>query len=233
MSVQSAADGFLRHALLEALGVEHGFGTRQGREPAGLQRVRQVHGAGVVSIDAAEAGTERLAEGDALVCGLPAVAVGVATADCVPILIASDDGRVVAAVHAGWRGLARGVIPATLRCLREREVTPDRAVAVVGPYVHACCYEVDTPVVEALRARFAEPVLAGALRASRPGHWHLELGTLARGALREAGCREERVGSFPEACTACDAVRFHSHRRDGPACGRLIHYVAAKRCGEA
>jgi YfiH family protein len=154
--------------------------------------------------------------------------VGVATADCLPILMASGDGRVVAAVHAGWRGLARGVISSAVQAFREPKCDTMEAVAVLGPYVGPCCYEVDRPVVAALSPRFRER-LQHALSPTRRGHWRLDLGTLARVELIAAGLVSERIGAVPEACTACDPRRFHSYRRDGPAAGRLIHFVCARR----
>jgi copper oxidase (laccase) domain-containing protein len=99
-------------------------------------------------------------------------------------------------------------------------------VAALGPHVGPCCYEVDAPVVEALRVRFASD-LDDALRPTRPAHWRLDLGRLARRACERAGLDPARVGVLPDSCTACDPERFHSHRRDGPGAGRLVHFVVA------
>lgn len=220
-------DGFVRHAILEEVGVEHGFGTRDAREPAGLRRPRQVHGNAVVAVANVPSAAGSAPEGDAIVSDRAGVPVGVVTADCVPILLASADGRWVAAVHAGWRGLARGVIAAAGEALECAGVALAHARAVVGPHVRACCYEVDAPVVEALAERFGAR-LGAALAPAREGHWRLDLEQLARAALEEAGFARERVAALAGACTACDAERFHSHRRDGPRAGRLVHYVAAR-----
>jgi copper oxidase (laccase) domain-containing protein len=142
--------------------------------------------------------------------------------------MASGDGRVVAAVHAGWRGLARGVISSAVQALRQRKGDRMDAVAVLGPHVGPCCYEVDRPVLGALSPRFGER-LQHALSPTRRGHWRLDLGTLARFELIAAGLASERIGAVPEACTACDPHRFHSYRRDGPKAGRLIHFVRVRR----
>ena len=214
--------GFLRHPLLEVGGVEHGFGLRGVGAPPGVRRPRQVHGAAVVS--AAACGAEPPAEADAVLCLEPGGAVGVVTADCVPILAASADGRAVLAVHAGWRGLAQGVIETGIAALRE--AAGDGVVAAIGPHVGACCYEVDDLVLEALSRRYAEP-LAAALRPSRPGRAWLDLGRLARVALAAAGLASDAIGTLPDTCTACDRERFHSYRRDGPRSGRLHHFVRA------
>jgi YfiH family protein len=153
--------------------------------------------------------------------------VGVVTADCVPILVASGSGEVVAAIHAGWRGLAGGVIAAGIEALRAEAGSTVELVAVIGPHIGACCYEVDGPVLAALTPLFRES-LASALRPARPDHAWLDLGKLAHTALLRAGLAASALGSVPRACTHCDAVRFHSYRREGAAAGRLHHYIEAR-----
>lgn len=214
----------LRHPLLEAAGVAHGFGVRGAPEPAPLVRPKQVHGVAVARV---VSGGAAPAEADAIVCTTPGVAIGVVTADCVPVLAASRDGRAVAAIHAGWRGLAAGVVGAGIAALGE--AAPGAPlVAAIGPCIGACCYEVDEPVLDALAARFGD-ALASALAATRPGHHHLDLVALVRADLVRAGLATAAVGTLAGACTRCDPVRFHSYRRDGAGAGRLLHHVAARR----
>lgn len=213
----------LVHPLLTACGVRHAFGTRGAPEPPGLRRPRQVHGDRVT--DAAACAREPAPEADAVVSRLADVPVGVVTADCVPLLLAARDGRAVAAIHAGWRGLAAGVIAAGVRALASGPEAGG-CVAAVGPHAGPCCYEVDAPVLDALRASGA-PGLGEAVRTARPGHWWLDLGALAEAQLRAAGVGE--VGRVTPGCTVCDTERFESHRRDGPRAGRLVHWVAARR----
>ena len=168
-----------------------------------------------------------------MVSGMPGVAVAVVTADCVPILACSEDGALVAAIHAGWRGLACGVVAAAVEALLVRLKPEQRLYAVIGPHIGACCYEVDEPVTSALRARFGA-ALDGALRETRPGHARLALSSLARAELASGGVGFECQGDFTDACTYCDADRFHSYRRDGARAGRLLHHIAAsgsKRAG--
>ncbi len=220
------ADAFsLRHPLLSACSAAHGFGLRSSPEPPRLVRARQVHGSAVALLT--DALTPSVAEADAIVSTRPGVAVGVVTADCVPILGASRSGTVVAAIHAGWRGLAQGVIEAGMTALREK-AGAEPLVAVIGPCIGVCCYEVDEPVLAALAVRFRS-VLDRALIPTRLGRHRLDLLALARHALHEAGVADDALGTIPEACTRCDAVRFHSWRRDGPAAGRLLHHIAARR----
>jgi YfiH family protein len=214
----------IEHPLLRACGVRHGFGTRGEAPPEGLRRPRQVHGARVVDSEECAAGIDA----DAVVARAPGPPVGVVTADCVPVLAASADGRAVAAIHAGWRGLAAGVIGAGIDALR-RVVPGQELRAVIGPHIGRCCYEIDAPVLDALRYFDAE--LDAATSASRPGHRFLDLGALARSALVRAGVSAREIGLLPDACTCCDARRFHSYRRDGPRAGRLVHWIGVDSAG--
>ena len=211
---------WLEHPLLVAAAVPHGFGLRSSPARAAVRRARQVHGAVVVSADQ----KAELGEADAVLATRPGVEVGIVTADCVPVLVAARHG--VAAVHAGWRGLAAGVIPRAVEALRER--SSEGLVAAVGPCIGACCYEVDAPVLDALRVRFGAAALGGATEPTRPGHARLDLAALAATARRGAGLAEGAVGAVPGACTRCDAERFHSFRRDGAAAGRMLSWVAVR-----
>ena len=212
----------LREPRLASL--RHGFGLSHDAAPEGLARPRQVHGARVVAA-AACLDARRRAEADAVVSTTPGLAVGVVTADCVPLLLASDDGRGVAAVHAGWRGLARGVVGAAVEALaHEAGAAPRRLLAGIGPHIGACCYEVDGPVLDALAATGE---VEEALRPARPGHWMLDLGALALAALVRAGLAAHAVGREAAACTCCDPRRLPSYRRDGPRAGRLVHFIQA------
>jgi purine-nucleoside/S-methyl-5'-thioadenosine phosphorylase / adenosine deaminase len=211
---------FLEHPLLASRGARHGFGLRGAPEPAGTLRARQVHGAVVAC---ARGDGAPLGEADAVVSELPGVPVAVVTADCVPILLAGRGARVVAAVHAGWRGLAAGVIEAALDALTQGGAAPGDLAAVVGPHIGPCCYEVDEPVLERLGARFGTD-LAAAATPTRPGHARVDLGALARVALLRT-LPPASLGGFRDACTRCDAVRFESHRRDGARSGRMVHWI--------
>jgi YfiH family protein len=220
----------LTHPLLREAGVAHGFGLRDTPLRPDLLRPRQVHGTRVV--DAAACRAEPAPEADAVVSREPGVLVGVVTADCVPILLAARDGRAVAAVHAGWRGLAAGVVAQGVDALRrelgregEAQGATGEIVAAVGPRIGPCCYEVDAPVLDALAARFGD--LGDAARPVRPGHALLDLGALALRDLVTQGLSPRHVGALSDACTRCDAQRFHSYRRDGSRAGRLWHFVAA------
>jgi YfiH family protein len=218
--------GWLTHPLLSERGVEHGFGLRNSTPPVDLHRPNQVHGARIVA--AAACGGPDRPDADGVVSAAPGVRVAVVTADCVPILLASSGGHAVAALHAGWRGLAAGVVAAGVAALAELAPAPSSPVATIGPHIGPCCYEIDDSVSDALRPQFGSS-LDSALTPTRPGHAWLDLGALAREALLAAGLAAAAVGSLCDVCTRCDAERFHSYRRDGGAAGRLVHFIAARQ----
>jgi YfiH family protein len=218
---------WLRDPLLDSRGLRHGFGTRAAPEPLEVARPRQVHGA--LAVDAALCLREARPEADAVVSVRAGLPIAVVTADCVPVLVASRQGAAVAAIHAGWRGLAAGVVEAGVAALWRAGAGPvAEFAAAIGPHAGPCCYEVDAPVLEALSARFAGD-LSRALRPSpRAGRAMLDLAAVTAVALERAGLAPRAVGRAAALCTVCDPVRFHSHRRDGPRAGRLFHVIEAR-----
>jgi hypothetical protein len=212
------AGPFLRAAGFEALGIEHGFGTLGSAEaaPADVALARQVHGVAL-----ARAPFAPRPDADAVWSAAPGAAVGVVTADCVPILIADAERRFVCAVHAGWRGSAARIATRTVRALAQRTGSPPSAwVAAIGPHIGPCCYEVDEPVLAAIPER-------SVFRPVRAGHAMLDLFALNRLQLVGAGVparRIERVGG----CTACDSTRYASYRRDKES-GRMLHFARVPR----
>jgi len=183
--------------------------------------LRQVHSARVVEVDTGgPAG-----EGDALVTTRPGLALSVITADCVPVLMAlgaNERGGAVAAVHAGWRGVVAGVVPAALLRLREA-VGKTRAgerppLAWIGPAIGACCYEVGADVA-------ASVVGSSGVEVARPGPAgkpHLDVARAVELQLRREGVEEvRRFGP----CTRCHPELLWSYRREGAKAGRNIAYV--------
>lgn len=216
---------------------------RQLREPAGLPAephwLRQVHGCAVwrpasaaagslveVSIPGpAEPGSDALPEADAAVTDRPGCVLAILTADCLPVLFCADDGSEIAAAHAGWRGLAGGVLEATLAAMR---TPPERLHAWLGPAAGPQAYEVG----EEVRRAFIEPQpsAAGAFGMTRPGHYLCDLYALARARLQRAGVGSISGGGL---CTISDPQRFFSHRRDG-RCGRMasLIWITPRSCPE-
>ncbi|MBT8136683.1 MAG: peptidoglycan editing factor PgeF [Gammaproteobacteria bacterium] len=177
-------------------------------EPAWLD---QQHGRIAVSIDR---GVPDISA-DAAVSHRSDRVCAVLTADCLPVLLCDSDGTRVAAVHAGWRGIAAGVIEAAVEALLP---TGRQLLAWLGPAISAACYEIDAPVRDRLLGGCTNPDAAFA--ATRPGHWNLDLSELARQRLQQVGVGQIFGG---ELCTYSDQ-RFYSHRRDG-RCGRIASLI--------
>ncbi|MDZ7749320.1 MAG: peptidoglycan editing factor PgeF [Halofilum sp. (in: g-proteobacteria)] len=175
-------------------------------EPAWL---RQVHGTAVVRADAAT----DLPEADAAWTDAPGVVCAVLTADCLPVVLAADDDSCVAVAHAGWRGLAAGVLEAAVGAL---PADGARLRAWLGPAIGPRAFEVGDEV----RAAFVDPdpAAAAAFVRSSPDRWLADLYTLARRRLRTAGVTRIDGGGR---CTLREPQRFFSHRRDGPDTGRM------------
>jgi len=169
---------------------------------------RQVHSARVLPAHAGQCG-----EGDALVGRGRGLALSVVTADCVPLLLAGPSG--IAAAHAGWRGIAAGVVGATVAALGG---PAGETVAWIGPAIGPCCYEVGQEVAAQVAAASAPDVIT----AGPAGRPHLDLQLAVRRQLQAAGLRQVHVLPL---CTRCQDARLHSYRRDGKAAGRNHAFI--------
>jgi len=188
--------------------------------PSAPHWLRQVHGTGVLRFDAPPTahGVEAEPEADAAVTSAPGVVLAILTADCLPVLFAAKDGSEVAAAHAGWRGLADGMLEATLAAMR----TPaDDVVAWLGPAAGPSHYEIGSDVHDAFLAHSAQAEAAFA--ATRPGHWRVDLYALARQRLQAAGMDAAGIHGGNQ-CTIADPSRWFSHRRDRRS-GRMATLV--------
>lgn len=168
-----------------------------------LAWLRQVHSAETVSAAVGDCG-----EADALITDQPGLALTVATADCVPVVLSG--GSSLAAIHAGWRGLADSIIAKTLTRMTAE---PARLTAWIGPAIGPCCYEVGSEVAQLVaRASNTTVILPGS--GSKP---HLDLQAAASTQLSSSGVTDIRTVTV---CCHCDEERLWSHRRDGPRAGR-------------
>jgi len=218
----------LRARVLEVPGVRHAFTTRRwperdgaalralGFDPEQVVEPEQVHGGVVAAVDSLLG--RPVAGADGLWTGTPGLVLRVRSADCLPVLLVDPAAGLVAAVHAGWRGLAAGILARAVRALRAAGARPEELRCAVGPSVGPCCYEVDSPVREAL-GRWPQAFCPG-----RPGRWQLDLRGVAVAQLVEEGVRVEHVGVCA-ACTACRPEWFYSYRREGRT-GRLWALVS-------
>ena len=187
-----------RHLLTNALAVDR-FAT-----------VRQLHGATIVPAGSGDA----VGEGDGMVTDSADVALVVLAADCLPLALADPATGRLAVVHAGWRGMAAGILDKAAGLFEERRAV----LAAIGPAICADHYEVGRDVADAVSSR----VDGGGARAARP---HLDLAATAARRLRELGVT--RIESA-ETCTACEEARFYSHRRDGGVTGRQALFAVRR-----
>ena len=180
--------------------------------PADPLWLSQVHGIDVADADSSVSGVEA----DAAVARRANSVCAVLVADCLPVLLADSSGTVVAAAHAGWRGLCAGVIERTVAAMRAE---PESLLAYLGPCIGAAAYEVGTEVRDAFCAADGAATAAFAPRPN--GKWLADLPALARQRLERAGVTRVSGGGD---CTFSDAARFFSYRRDG-ATGRMAALI--------
>lgn len=199
------------------------IGMSSGEEPAHVERNRELlnrflpapprwlelcHGADVVAAESVGSQPVRADASTAITLG---VVCCVTVADCLPVLLADRSGTVVAAAHAGWRGLAAGIVQAAVMQMRDR--APRRLGeidAFLGPSIGAGVYEVGGEVLAAMRRLL--PDAGAAFRSSGNGKWLADLPALARQALAQVGVSSVYGGHW---CTVQDPARFYSYRRDG------------------
>ncbi len=179
--------------------------------PAEPLWLKQVHGRRVVTLDGLPAG---LPEADASVSAGPGRVCAVLTADCLPVLFCDRAGTCVAAAHAGWRGLAAGVLEATVA---QMAVAPGGIMAWLGPAIGPQVFEVGTDV----RVAFVDDDAASAFAAQGDGRWLVDIRQLARQRLARVGVSAVYGG---DRCTYSEAGMFYSYRRDGVT-GRMASLV--------
>lgn len=182
-----------------------------------FQWLKQVHGKHVIEADSQSAGTVPAA--DATYCRQSGIACCVLTADCLPVCLASASGDEIGIAHAGWRGLAAGVLENTLRRF---QTAPENIHAWLGPAIGPCHFEVGEDVRHAFSAELGETAILHAFRnAPAPDKWMADIYALAILRLRRAGVLSISGGGL---CTYCDDKRFYSYRRQ-PVTGRFATLI--------
>ncbi|MGE0311552.1 MAG: peptidoglycan editing factor PgeF [Lautropia sp.] len=202
--------------------------------------LRQVHGADVHDADARTDGGSAACDAratpaspcrdagdaepraDAAFTTRTDLALAIQVADCLPVVVAAQDGSIVGVAHAGWRGLAGGVLEALVGRMRARRPGAELA-AWLGPRIGPGAFEVGADVLDAFVSSNAQ-ARAAFTDAARAGKWYCDLGMLATGQLRRLGI-DRTIDT--RACTFADATRFWSFRRDR-ACGRMAAIVALR-----
>ncbi len=205
----------IRSSLLDKVPwLQHGFGTRYNgawTAPDRTARLHQVHAATIVTVTV----PGHHGDGDALLATSPELWLEIRTADCVPVLIADSRQKLVAAVHAGWRGTAARITAATVaEMVRTHGSRPEDLLAAVGPCIATCCFEVGEEVASHFPAH---TVRSG----ERP---HVDLAAANVEQLKKSGVPLEQIDSLCR-CTMCEVDVFHSFRRD-KALGRMVSAIA-------
>lgn len=205
--------------LLQFKEINHYFSQKHDKEAYHqAEFVHQVHSSKVIYIDKI---TENLSNIDA--DGMVAKgkrAIGVKTADCLPILLYDPKKKVIGAIHAGWKGLAGGIIENAIRVMKEADSLPCHIFVTIGPHIRSCCYNVTPDRIKI----FADLEIDQTFYVKRSGlNLYLDLGKFASVKLTRLGIPPAQIETS-ELCTACNE-KFYSFRREGKSCGRMISLI--------
>ena len=189
--------------------------------PAQPHWLQQVHGTVIADVDSL---TDDVRPGQAAIADASRTSrtdtvLAILTADCLPVLFCNAEGSEIAAAHAGWRGLAAGVLEATVRAMRS---APGQLLAWLGPAAGPDNYEIGAEVRDAFLS--VDPAADIAFLPTRENHWRVDLYALARQRLASVGVTQVHGGGL---CTIADRTRFYSHRRDGRS-GRMASLIWIK-----
>ncbi len=187
--------------------------------------VDQVHGENIVKADSLNYRDLRTAHADAIITDVREIAIGVETADCVPILLIDPAKPAIGAVHAGWRSTVKKIVQKTVnRMSEEFGAEPSRMIAAIGPAIGPECYEVDEPVIGPVRGAFSFWNDVAAPRGN--GRWSLDLAKANRLELLQIGLAEKNIHSVGM-CTSCRRDMFYSYRAEGRT-GRMLSVIMIK-----
>lgn len=204
------------------------FADAVGIAPESVISRHQIHSARVVYADEKMRGEgyfiDTDAECDGYVTDREGVALGVKTADCVPILFADAENRVIGAVHAGWRGTASGIATECVQRMCELGAKPENIRAAVGAAIHFCCYEVGEDFYASVAALVGEAVAREFIR-GQDGRLYADIVGMNRRFLLEAGLSEGNI-DVCEYCTCCELSLFFSHRYSHGLRGTMLSVIS-------
>lgn len=195
-----------------------------------LRTLRQIHFSQVHWVVGGSNSAWVVPEGDALITREPEISLGILTADCYPILLADERRGVIAAIHAGWKGSMLGITQIVIaEMVQKAHCRREDLVALIGPAIRVCCYQVGPMVREAFLAGydFSEGLFYPELPADSkdmPSRWKLDLLAFHRTLLQKSGLLPDRIFSLPH-CTCCRPDLYFSYRRDGCRTGRMLSLI--------
>ncbi|MBQ2748000.1 MAG: peptidoglycan editing factor PgeF [Firmicutes bacterium] len=214
----------------ETLGMAAGFKAEN------MYMINQVHGDTIKCVSGGEAGAgiSRPIEvfADALITDVPGIALTIFTADCTPVLIYDPVKKVVAAVHAGWKGTALDIAGKTVEKMkREYGCLPKDMHAAIGPCISRCCFETHSDVPDAMITLLGDAALSAIDKkySDEEGEekFFVDLKLINSMLLERSGVKKENIEISPH-CTACETETFWSHRRMGTARGSLAAVIMLK-----
>jgi len=190
-----------------------------------LVTVNQIHGNRLLIVDEKTQDWRHggKLEYDGIISAMPGVALGIKTADCVPVFLADRAKRVVGAVHAGWKGTSLEIAAKAVGVfIKEFGSTPANILAVIGPSIGPCCYEVDESVFHNFDNNQSRESFL--IEGKKEGKWMLDLPAANRSQLLDAGVSPDNIFSA-DICTSCSGDTFFSHRGENGDTGRQINFI--------
>ncbi|MBI5047812.1 MAG: peptidoglycan editing factor PgeF [Deltaproteobacteria bacterium] len=201
-----------------------------GFDASRLLTINQVHGSDIFTIDKPVKDISGLSKtsADAIITNQCGIAIGVLTADCVPILLADPVKNVVGVVHAGWKGTAKGIIEKAIETMVKQFDSDKKAIlAAIGPSIGQCCYKVDETVIKEFGVRSLE--FKGNEFIEKKGTaWRVDLKKTNYAQLLKSGILKQNI-SVEDICTSCRNDIFFSYRADGKITGRQLNFIMMKK----
>lgn len=200
-----------QNAILNINRLKHEIGAKD------IGFLKQVHSDIIVDYNG------EIVEGDSLITDDKSIALGVFTADCVPILLCDEQKGIIAAVHSGWKGTEKNILGKTIdKMIKDYKCKAENISAFIGPHIQKCCYEVSEDLIE--KFMNLEIYKGSSISSDR----YLDLNACITFMLNKKGITEKNIHNT-KICTYCDEkVGFHSYRRDRENAGRIISIVTLK-----
>jgi hypothetical protein len=206
-----------REILASAFNIPHG----------GFLTVEQVHGDKIAVINNDVPGSQCYPGYDGIITNRKDLAVAIKTADCIPIFLVDTKERVIGVVHAGWRGTVKEIAARSVDIFTKKfSSSTSNIVAVLGPAIGPCCYEVDETFYNLMKEK--KDYAAFFRKIDKKGKWTFDLNMANNYQLREAGLLQNHIVSA-QICTSCNRGKFFSHRGEGGNTGRQINFLMIKQ----